>query len=96
MSQKLADEKVKQIQLEELVEAIQSREDLVRFVRALHASLKEKPADWGNADLDSYLEAVGAWIEDLDGFFKGKGEKVPKQPTWKTIGQILLATRTYE
>jgi hypothetical protein len=96
MSQKLANKQAKQVPLDELVEAIRSREDLVKFVRALCLSLKERPGEWENADLESYLEAIGAWVEDMNGYFKGRGEAVPEQPTWKTLGQILLSASVYE
>jgi hypothetical protein len=96
MSQKLAGQETKHISLEELAEKIRSREDLTRFVHALQASLKDKPGDWENAELGPYLEGIGAWLVDMDGYYKSRGEAVPKQPTWKTLGQILLAARVYE
>ncbi len=96
MSQKLAKQQTKPVPLDELVEKIRSREDLAKFVRALHVSLKEKPGDWENTDLESYLEAIAAWVEDMDGYFKGRGEAVPEPPTWKTLGQILRAAMAYE
>jgi hypothetical protein len=35
-----------------------------------------------------FLEAMGAWISD--------SEKVPDQPTWKTLADILYASKVYE
>jgi hypothetical protein len=77
-------------------DAIQTREDLANWIRALVATLDEEASSWENADLASYLEAMAAWLEDMDGYFEGVGEPVPLQPSWKLIGQILAAARVYE
>jgi hypothetical protein len=82
--------------MNEQVEAIQSRKALVSFVRSLYDDLKKKPETWGNKNLDSYLEAIAAWIEDMDGYYLNLNEPVPEEPSWKTIGQILLAAKLYE
>jgi hypothetical protein len=39
---------------------------------------------------------MAAWVDDIDGYFRNRGEAVPVQPTWKTLGQILLAAKVYE
>lgn len=80
----------------EALEQIQGREDFVNFVRALLADHKSHPNAWENGDLTSYLEALAAWVADMDGYYKSKGESVPDQPTWKTLGQIMLAATVYE
>jgi hypothetical protein len=80
--------------LEKMVQTIQNRNDFVRFVRALHADVNV--GEWENATLPAYLEAVASWSEDMDGYFKNQQEPVPDQPSWKLLGQILLAATVYE
>jgi hypothetical protein len=82
--------------LNEQVYAIRSREDLISFVRALHRNLEESPDEWENIDLGSYLDALAAWIEDMDGYYQNRGEPVPEQPNWMVLGHILLAAKVYE
>jgi hypothetical protein len=82
--------------LNERVNTIQQRDDFVGFVRALSVSLDDERSDWENCDLSSYLEALAAWVADMDGYYKNRGEAVPQQPTWKTLAQVLLAARVYE
>jgi hypothetical protein len=83
-------------QLAEMVAQVDSRDAFEAFLRALLQDLQQRPAEWGNRDLASFLEAMGAWVQDMDGYFQNQGERVPEQPTWKTLGQILLAARVYE
>lgn len=80
----------------ERVDHITTREDFVTFVRRLVNSLEENPADWENRDLRAFLEAMAAWVEDMDGYYENRGEPIPQQLDWKTLGQILLAARIYE
>ncbi len=84
------------IDLTEMVEQIHSHPDFVAFSRALLKDLKEKPEGWENRDLATFLEALGAWAEDMNGFYQAKGGAIPLQPSWKMLGQILLAAKVYE
>lgn len=82
--------------LESQVNTINSRESLTVFVHSLARSLKESPSDWENANLEGFLDALAAWVEDMDGYFENRGESTPQTPDWKLIGQMLLAARVYE
>ena len=76
--------------------AVRSREDLAEFVRRLAHDLKQRPEEWENVDLGDFLEAMSAWVDDMDGFYKNRGEAVPTQPDWMTFAEILEAARIYE
>jgi hypothetical protein len=78
------------------LERVETREDLSCFVTELAQDLKENKADWENQDLPSFLEAVSAWIEDMDGFYKNKGEEIPESVSWKAFANILYAAKRYE
>jgi hypothetical protein len=84
------------VDLTDMVEQIQNHEDLAAFSRALLKNFKEKPQEWENDDLGSFLEALGAWVEDMNGFYQAKGGAIPLQPSWKMLAQILLAAKVYE
>jgi hypothetical protein len=82
--------------LNEQVDAINSREEFVSFVRALLRDFKQDPGSWENDRLESFLNAIAGWVEDVDGYYSNLGEPVPDQPSWKVLGQILLAAKVYE
>ena len=77
-------------------ENIATREDLVKFIEALANESSSASKNWENEDLPSFLEAMAAWVEDMDGYYQNKGESMPNQPSWKTIGEILKAATIYE
>ena len=80
----------------ETVQTIGGREGFVAFVRALACTAREDPAAVENQDLGAYLEALAAWVEDMDGYFRNRGEPIPTQPSWQLLGEMLAAARVYE
>jgi hypothetical protein len=78
------------------LEKVDSKDDLAFLVDQLREDLESNPGAWENADLASFLEAMSAWLRDMDGYYQNIGETVPASPTWKTIGEVLLAARIYE
>ncbi len=82
--------------LEQQVESISSRQDFSNFVRSLSVSIRESPDTWENTDLERFLEALAAWVEDMDGYFENRGEPFPQTLDWKLLGKMLLAAKIYE
>jgi hypothetical protein len=82
--------------LAEQCNLIRSREDLVAFIRALNKDLRDNPDSWENPTLDQFLEALGAWIADMDGYYINQGKAVPERVDWKIAGEMLMAASMYE
>jgi hypothetical protein len=78
------------------VETIKSRDDFVAFASALAQDRQAHLAEWENGDLPNYLEALAAWVEDMDGYFLNRQEPTPEQPSWQLLARILLAAKSYE
>ena len=84
------------MELHKKIAGIQSREDLVSFVRALRNDLETNKGEWENSTLEGYLRAMEDWIESMDGYYLNTGQPVPDTPSWKTIADILYASKIYE
>lgn len=82
--------------LEARADARMTRKDLAAFIGQLADSFLEEREWWENADLESFLRAWSAWLEDMDGFFLNLGEQIPAEPSWQLVAQMLLAARVYE
>jgi hypothetical protein len=82
--------------LNDQLDAIKTRKDFVTFVHELLHNLQSTPGEWENRSLESYLEAFAAWVEDCEGFYANRDEKFPEDPSWKFLGEALLAARIYE
>ncbi|WP_441007489.1 DUF7660 family protein [Saccharopolyspora montiporae] len=38
-----------------------------------------------NAAVQDFLDAAGAWVADMDGYFAQRGEVVPDEPSWALV-----------
>jgi hypothetical protein len=84
------------MKLEEQVQSISSRAELVTFVRGLNQAHLQHPDWWENVDLSEFLEALAAWTEVMDKAYRNRGETLPDEPSWKMIGEMLFAATMYE
>ena len=82
--------------LTEKANTVQTREDFISLVHLLVQDLKENPNEWESNDLESFLRAIAAWVEDMNGYYQSQGLPLPHQPDWKLFGQILVAAKIYE
>ncbi|MGH9760546.1 MAG: DUF7660 family protein [Blastocatellia bacterium] len=82
--------------LTDQAEAIANRSDLADFMRALADDFRANAGEWSYDDIYGYLEAMAAWVNDMDGYYKNLGKPIPDIPTWGTFGEILLAGSVYE
>jgi hypothetical protein len=75
---------------------IRSHKDLAQFVTKLREEFLQDPQSWENRDLDSFLEALAAWIESMEHSYRNNNLSFPDTPTWSTFADMLLAARIYE
>ena len=84
------------MELEARVKGIRSRQDLVEFISAMRQDLETNPDNWENPTLPRFLEAMGAWVEAMDQFYRNQGVEFSEQQPWEVFATILLAARIYE
>lgn len=82
--------------LKQKVDAVDSRDDFVEFIGALRHDLSARPEDWQNPTLDGFLEALAAWVQDMDGYYRNNRLPVPSTPNWKNVAEMMLAAKYYE
>ena len=82
---------------------VNSKETFLEFLVALRSNLDpsrihnsvSQPSSsdpsygWENSDLESFLEAMHAWTEDM-------GDRLPSEPSWQTFAKMLMAATVYE
>ncbi|MBA2939049.1 hypothetical protein HZF08_12080 [Paenibacillus sp. CGMCC 1.16610] len=67
---------------------LSTKEDFITFLNTLRHDLTENAASWENQTLESFLEAMEAWLNDSN--------SVSNTPTWSTFATSLLAGKAYE
>lgn len=51
------------MELNEKIDGVKGREDLIRFIFDLRMDLQNNRERWKNITLENYLEAVEAWVK---------------------------------
>ena len=72
--------------IEDLSQTIATKDQFADFLKQLHGDLRDGE-EWENATLESYLEALAAYVDDA---------KLGDDCGWKTFANALLAARVYE
>jgi hypothetical protein len=82
--------------LASMLEQIETREDLARFIAALKDDFVANRDEWENWDLGAYLESMAAWMTDMDRYRRHVGQPFSSEPSWKAFAEILYAGKIYE
>ncbi|MFE7510109.1 DUF7660 family protein [Streptomyces sp. NPDC057540] len=77
-------------------ERLDSRDDFVTFLRALHREFQEHGHTWENATLERFLEALAGWANDAPGWYRHAGETLPPDGDWTFFARALAAATVYE
>ncbi|CAK15129.1 DUF7660 family protein [Pseudomonas entomophila] len=75
---------------------VENKSDLVSLIFSLVKDLRENPEAWQNGDLVSYLEAMAAWVEDMDGYYENTHQAQPECAALNVVADMLMAARVYE
>jgi len=78
------------------MEEINDKQDFIRFVESLVTDLRNNPNDWENRSLESYLEAISNWVEDMEGYYLNNNLPMPESINWNVFADILIAAKMYE
>lgn len=95
--------------LEDILDRVNSRESFLAFVRALMEDRKDETRKesvnqsspwgpgvngWEHYDIESYLEAALAWGESTSA--ESHQRSLPEEPSWKAFAEFLYCGKIYE
>jgi hypothetical protein len=73
---------------------VEHKLDLLKVIENLMVENKDS---WENITINDYLEALGTWLEDADGFYKNQSLKTDSEnPSWQLFADALQAAKSYE
>lgn len=73
---------------------INTRKDFTAFVKELHSDLKANPNQWENTTLETFLEALSAYAEDIQGYYDNR--QPANEASWQTFADMLRGASGYE
>jgi hypothetical protein len=78
------------------IKEIKTKQEFVSFANELSESFYDDPESWKNNNIGTYLEALAAWINDMEGYYKNQGLPAPENLEWQLMADMLDAARFYE
>lgn len=68
---------------------IKNKDDFLKFMDTYISTIKE-------LSIKDYLEAIRAWVEDMDGYYKNTGKEIPQNINWDFIAALFYVGGIYE
>ncbi|MEU5277745.1 hypothetical protein AB0G87_15155 [Streptomyces asoensis] len=75
---------------------IDDREAFIAFLTRLRADHATNGQQWENTTLDTFLEALEAWIGSSPGWYRNFGHDLPFEGDWTFFARALTAATVYE
>jgi hypothetical protein len=75
---------------------IKTKKDFLDFLSSLIKDLDKNKSSWTNKNLESYLEGVESWVEDMEGYYENMNIQLPEDISWRVFADILYAAKIYE
>ena len=76
--------------------AIKSKDEFVSFLLKMKEDKIYYDSEWENKSIESYLEAIASWTEDMDGYFSNMNLNPPKDIDWAFIAMLFYVGKIYE
>lgn len=74
----------------ETIDKIKNKNDFLNFVNEFVIS------DDNQDCLNDYLESIMSWVEDMEGYYKNTGNKMPDSIDWSFIAMLFYVGKIYE
>jgi hypothetical protein len=78
------------------VKQVGSKEEFLRFLRMLINDFKNKPDEWENKSVESFLEGMQSWVEDMEGYYENNNLPIPNNIDWGFFANVFYAGKIYE
>ena len=75
---------------------VATKTEFLQFLEELLADLKQNSDAWENPSLERYLEAIAAWVNASDSYYRNSGQPSPANVSWRFFAEALTAARIYE
>ena len=76
---------------------VTDRQSFIKFMELLHEDYLKNQKEWENPNLNTFLEAMIAYAEDIQGYYDNTNQNVNADtPSWKVFTDILKGAKVYE
>lgn len=76
--------------------SINCKEEFVYFINRLLSDNQINNEEWKNKNISSYLDTIGSWVEDMEGYYDNMRIDMPKNIDWNFIATLFYVGKIYE
>ena len=80
----------------EIINSVNSKDDFLKFMEQLKHDKQNNCGEWENTDIESYIEGIASWVEDMEGYYNNMNYEMPQNIDWKFIATLLYIGKIYE
>jgi hypothetical protein len=82
--------------LTDKLKQVKTKNDFITFINTLAEDNDKSSIEWENANISSFLNAVAAWTEDMDGYYNNMKKDLPKNINWEFAATLFYVGKIYE
>lgn len=76
---------------------VDNRQSFIQFLSQLRIDLQRNGQEWENNTLESFLDAMVRYTEDIQGYYDNTNQNANADvPSWKLLADILKGATIYE
>ncbi|MEO2075974.1 MAG: hypothetical protein ABGX20_11450 [Bacillus sp. (in: firmicutes)] len=76
------------MKFDEIENIVRSKKDFIQFINLLKQDYLDNERDWENTGIDTFLDAMEAWVSDTD--------LLLEEAKWSAFAKIFYAGSRYE
>ena len=82
--------------MNEILKNIKTKKDFIDFINILFNDINENPEEWEDKSVNSYLESMQSWVENMEGYYNNTKQEIPQDINWNFIATLLYVGKIYE
>lgn len=78
------------------IKKISDKDQFTEFIGMLIKDFKSNPDVWENRDIESFLEGIKSWVEDMEGYYENNNLQIPQNIDWNFLANLFYVGKLYE
>ncbi|WP_298900949.1 hypothetical protein [uncultured Psychroserpens sp.] len=82
--------------MQQEINKIKDKKDFLNFIGQFIQDFYNNGDSWENNKLNTFLEGMESWVEDMEGYYENMNLPIPENIDWRIFADILYAAKMYE
>ncbi|MDQ0087463.1 hypothetical protein J2T12_000857 [Paenibacillus anaericanus] len=78
------------------IKNVSDKDQFTEFIGLLVKDFKLNSDNWENRDIESFLEGIKSWVEDMEGYYENNNLPIPQNIDWNFLASLFYVGKLYE